>query len=124
MSNFKTVVIGASPNPARYSYKAVTKLKEHGYPVVAVGIREGNISGVHIETGQPEIANVHTVSLYLSPDKQAGIMAYLLSLNPERIIFNPGAENEAMESYVREKGIEAVENCTLVLLATGQFESV
>ncbi len=124
MSNFKTVVIGASPNPARYSYKAVSKLKEHGYPVAAVGIREGNISGINIETGQPEITDVHTVSLYLSPDKQAGIMAYLLSLNPERIIFNPGTENEAMESYIREKGINAVENCTLVLLATGQYESL
>ncbi len=123
MKALKTVVFGASANSNRYSNKAVNKLKEHGFPVVPIGIKEGSIAGIKILTGQPEIADVHTISLYLNPDKQAGVMAYLLSLNPKRIIFNPGAENEAMELYVREKGIHAVENCTLVLLATDQYES-
>ncbi len=33
----KTLVIGASENPGRYSYKAITALVSHGHEVVAIG---------------------------------------------------------------------------------------
>jgi len=33
----KTVVIGASPNPQRFSHAAVKKLKKYRHPVEAIG---------------------------------------------------------------------------------------
>jgi hypothetical protein len=37
------------------------------------------------------------------------------------VIFNPGTENPAFEDFLTEKGIEPIEACTLVMLATGQY---
>lgn len=117
----KTVVLGASQNPVRYSNFAVNKLQTHGHPVVAVGRREGKIGDTDIITGMPEINDVDTVTLYLSKKNQQQYHDYILSLNPKRIIFNPGAENEELAKLAAEKGIKPMEACTLVLLSTGQF---
>jgi uncharacterized protein len=117
----KTVVIGASPNPERFSYKAVSLLSSYDQPVVAVGIRDGQITGVMIQKGKPEIKDVHTVSLYIGPQRQPEYYNYILELNPQRIIFNPGTENPELYSLAKEKNIKVVEHCTLVMLNSGEY---
>lgn len=121
MSFKKTVVLGASANPGRYSNIAVNKLSAYRHPVVAVGRREGKIGNVQIQTGEPEQDEVDTVTLYLNPTNQKPFYDYILSLNPRRIIFNPGTENDELEKLAEEKGIETMEACTLVMLSTGQY---
>ena len=121
MNTKKTLVLGASENPARYSYLAINKLKQYGHPVVAIGKKTGNVNGIPIQTGQPEIQNIHTVTLYLNPKNQEDFYNYILSLNPVRIIFNPGTENATLEELAAEKGIQTMEACTLVLLSTNQY---
>jgi predicted CoA-binding protein len=117
----KTIVIGASDNPSRYSYKAVSRLLEYGHPVIPIGRRTGFIENMAIQTGKPHIQEVDTISLYLSPENQTEFYSYLLSLQPRRIIFNPGTENPELKSLCKENGIEAVEQCTLVLLSQDDF---
>lgn len=117
----KTLVMGASTKPERYSFKAVNMLLDHHFPVVAVGAREGEIDQVKIQTGFPTFENIHTVSLYLGPSRQKNVYHYILNLNPKRIIFNPGTENPEFYQLAREKGIFVEEACTLVLLSTNQF---
>jgi predicted CoA-binding protein len=122
LSNMKkTVVIGASLNPARYSHLAVIRLKQFGHDVVAVGLRPGEIDGIKIQTGQPAIENVDTVTMYVGEKNQPALYDYIFSLEPKRVIFNPGAENIAFEKQLSEKGIETEEACTLTLLSTGQY---
>ena len=117
----KTIVIGASPNPYRYSNMAVMRLKQHGHEVIAVGLHKGEIDGIQIHTDKPAINDVDTVSVYVGPQNQPPLYDYILSLKPNRIILNPGAENEELEKKAAENGIEAIEACTLVMLNTGQF---
>ncbi|MEO6915136.1 MAG: CoA-binding protein [Chitinophagaceae bacterium] len=117
----KTVVLGASSNPSRYSYLAIDRLKNMHYPVVGIGKKAGTVGDVMIETEQKPIDDVDTVSLYLNANNQKSYYDYIFSLNPKRIIFNPGAENEELFKMAEEKGIKPVEACTLVMLATGQF---
>lgn len=117
----QTVVIGASPNPERYSYKAVRSLQNHGHTVYGLGIHEGVINGLTISMDQPIIENVDTVTLYVSPKNQYPWVDYVLSLNPKRIIFNPGTENPDFISEARAKGIECLEACTLVMLSIGTY---
>ena len=117
----KTLVIGASENPERYSYKAVKMLLKHGHPVLAVGLRSGNIDDVEIVKGKPHFADVHTVSLYVSALNQEFYLDYILELNPKRIIFNPGTENEKLEQLASQNGIEIVDGCTLVMLSLNNF---
>ncbi len=121
MAGKKTVVLGASQNPSRYSNMAVNRLSAHKHPVIAVGRREGRIGNVQIVTGQPKEEEVDTVTLYLNPSNQKPFYDYILSLKPKRIIFNPGTENPELYKQAREKGIKPMEACTLVLLSTGQF---
>ena len=117
----KTLVLGASPNPARYSNMAVKLLREKGHPVIAVGLRNGTIADIEIEKGQPHHENIDTITLYLGPKNQTAQYEYILSLNPKRIIFNPGTENKALMEMAEEAGIEVEVACTLVLLRLGSY---
>jgi predicted CoA-binding protein len=117
----KTVVLGASPNPDRYSFLAVNKLTAHGHPVVAIGKRSAQIGNTPIITGQPSQEEVDTVTLYMNPGNQKEYYDYILQLHPKRIIFNPGTENDELVKMAEDKGISTMEACTLVMLSTGQY---
>lgn len=113
----KTVVLGASPNPMRYSYAATKRLLGKGIDVVPIGIRKGEINGLEILNDQPEVDDVHTITLYLNPSRQTAYYDYILGLDPSRIIFNPGTENPELINLARERGIETEVACTLVMLS-------
>lgn len=118
----KTLVIGAAPNPDRYAYKAAKMLAAHGQEAVLYGIKKGNIDGNVILNEWPKtIDNLDTVTLYIGPDKQPAMYDQILALNPKRILFNPGTENEEFVKLARQRGIETEYACTLVLLSTGQY---
>jgi predicted CoA-binding protein len=121
MNSKKTVVLGASQNPSRYSFLATNKLRAYGHPVVAIGRRAGKIGDVEIITEHPEMNDVDTVTLYLNPTNQIPYYDYILSLKPKRVIFNPGTENDELERKLVVHGISPIEACTLVMLGTGQY---
>ena len=119
----KTVVIGATTNPVRYAYLASQMLHNHEIPFVPVGIRKGELFGEKILDlrEHPPIENVHTITLYLGPQNQPSYYDYLLSLQPKRIIFNPGTENDELQQMAVRQGIETEEACTLVMIRLGVF---
>ncbi len=119
----KTVVLGASTNPSRYSYIASEMLTEFGHEIVPVGMKHGSIFGKEILDfrQRPLVPDVDTVTLYVGPANQDGLFEYLAQLKPRRVIFNPGTENRSLENKLREKGIATLEACTLVMLRTGQY---
>ena len=119
--NFKTLVVGASTNPQRFSYLAIKSLEKHNVDIVAIGRREGNINGVSIKTERPQLNDIHTISLYLNPDNQKDYIDYFIKLKPKRIIFNPGTENGELMKLARENDIEVVFGCTLVMLSNGTY---
>lgn len=122
MSTWKTAVIGVTPNTNRYAFKAVTKLTEHKYPVVALGFRKGEVAGNEIIIDWPQsIENLKVISMYIGAPRQPEFYDYLISLNPKKIIFNPGTENDAFYTKLNKAGIEYEEACTLVLLSTGVY---
>ena len=115
-----TLVIGATPNPDRYAYKATEMLTKYGHSVVAYGIKKGAIGTVVIQNELPQQL-FDTVTLYVGPQNQDGFYQYILNLKPKRVIFNQGTENAAFEGKLQQAGIEALQACTLVLLSTGQY---
>ena len=122
MPTKKTLVLGASPKPERFSNKAVRLLRKFGHSVVAVGLRDAVIEDVLIiRPEEVKEKDIHTVTLYLSPENQKAYYDFILSLQPKRVIFNPGTENPELKKLLEEKGIETVENCTLVMLRSGLF---
>lgn len=119
----KTVIVGATTNRDRYAYAAASRLLESGHEIVPLGIKKGEVFGHQIMdiTNRPELAGVDTVTMYVGPQHQENIQEYIQTLHPRRVIFNPGTENPAFEKALQNSGIEVVEGCTLVMLATKQF---
>jgi len=117
----KTLVLGASLNPARYSNIAIKRLVKYHQPTVALGLRKGKVEGVKIETEKIPFENVDTVTLYLGPPRQEEYYDYIVSLHPARVIFNPGTENPQFYQILRENNIEVEVACTLVMLGTDQY---
>jgi len=117
----KTVVIGASPNPDRYSNRAILELQRFGYEVIGLGLREGTVGEVSILTDRPKIKGVDTVSLYVGPQHQENWIDYIVELNPRRVILNPGTENDQTEKRLDQAEIKWEHACTLVLLTIGAY---
>ena len=115
-------VIGASNKSHRYSYQAVMLLKEKGHEVFPVHQRIKDIEGMRVYSSIKDIKDsIDTVTMYVGTEISNAIGEDILVANPRRIIFNPGAENSLLECKAKEKGIEAINACTLVMLKTGQF---
>jgi predicted CoA-binding protein len=123
MSNAKILILGASTNPARFSYIAANALSDRDYDIIPVGLKRGSVAGKPILDirSRPKVDDVDTVTLYMNPQNQSAYLEYILSLNPRRIIFNPGTENRDLMGPAREKGIEVVVDCTLVMLRSHYF---
>ncbi len=124
MKNLKTVVLGASTKAERYAYRATQKLQEHNIEVIPIGIRKGLCAGLPIVNDLPLIEGVHTITLYLNPVVQKDYYSYILSLKPQRVIFNPGTENpELVELLKKELPNTKIEiACTLVLLSLDNYK--
>ena len=119
----KTVVVGATPNQSRYAYLAATMLAEYNHDTVLLGIQKGEINGNKILNirEKPILENIDTITLYIGPQRQPEWYDYLLSLKPNRIIFNPGTENEEFQKRAEQQGVEVLEACTLVMLRSRQY---
>jgi predicted CoA-binding protein len=116
-----TLVLGASPNPDRYSFLATNLLDEKGYKVYPFGIKKGLIGDISIINEWPKETAIDTVTLYVGPAGQVEYYDAIIKLAPRRIIFNPGTENPDLQGLANDNGIETIEACTLVLLKTGQY---
>jgi predicted CoA-binding protein len=117
----KTLVFGASLNPNRYSHYAIQRLVANKHEVVAFGLREGEVEGVMIDTELKPYEDIDTVTLYMNAKRQKEYYNYIISLKPERIIFNPGTENPEFFKLLEENNINFEMSCTLVLLSTNQY---
>ncbi len=119
--NKKTLVLGASLKPNRYSNFVIQKLVNQGYNVVAFGLKKGEVAGVGIDTELMQYKNIDTITLYLNSKRQKDFYDYIISLNPRRVIFNPGTENPELYNILKANNIYFEEACSLVLLSTNQY---
>jgi len=117
----KTLVLGASLKPYRYSNLVIQELVNHGISVEAFGLNEGVVAGIHIDSELKFYENVDTITLYINRVRQKDFYDYIISLNPNRVIFNPGTENPEFYKILEENSIYFEEACSLTLLATNQY---
>ena len=117
----KTLVLGASTNPNRYSNIAIKRLIGKELPVVALGLGKGKIGNFIIDDKKQDYKNIDTVTLYLNKKRQEEYYNYIIGLEQRRVIFNPGTENMEFVKLLKENNIETEIACTLVLLSTNQY---
>jgi len=115
-------VLGASQKRERYSYKAIKLLLETGHTVFPVHPLVAKIDDIPVFKGLREIsAPIHTITVYLGPERSSFLADDILAISPQRVISNPGAENPELACRLQAAGIEVLDACTLVLLKTNQF---
>ncbi len=119
--NKKTLVLGASLKPNRYSNFVIQKLVNQYVDVVAFGLKSGEISGVVVNSEKIIYKDLHTVTIYIAPKNQKPYYDYIINLKPKRVIFNPGTENPELYKILKENKIDYEASCTLVLLSTNQY---
>lgn len=117
----KTLVLGASLKPERYSYKVISKLLKNGHEVVAIGLKSGEIEGVTIDTEKKTYSDIHTITLYLGEQNQSEYYDYIISLKPQRVIFNPGTYNDELVEILNNNNISYETECTLIMLSYGDY---
>lgn len=95
-NNKTTLIIGASEKPERYAYKALKLLVHKGHTLKALALKKGKVDMVNFETDATLFENdtVDTVILYIGKAHQQHYTPFILKLKPQRVIFNPGTENE------------------------------
>lgn len=121
MSGDRTLVLGASLKGMRYSNFAMKQLSRAGHNVVGVGLLEGEVNGVPVITGKPELDEIDTVTVYMRAERQHEYYQYVEGLQPRRVIFNPGAENPKWKAHLENDGVEVLDACTLVMLSVGNY---
>lgn len=118
----RVVILGASNNPERYSYKAFHMLREYGHQVILVSPKLTELEGEKVFSSLQEISgSVDTLTMYIGASISSSLEAEILALQPARVIFNPGSENPSLETALKKSGVEVLEACTLVMLRTNQF---
>jgi len=117
----RTLVLGASLKPSRYSNIAIKRLRDNAIETLAIGVQKGTVADVIIETENIFFKDVDTVTLYLNPERQKSYYEYIIHLQPRRVIFNPGTENVEFMELLKENEIKSEIACTLVLLSTKQY---
>ena len=122
-TNEKIVILGISDNPERYSHKAHLKLIENGFTnQVGISPKKTDLNEIKIVDSLDNIEDeVHTLTLYVGAKRLESMIESILKLSPKRIIANPGTENQNLLTQAKERGIEVVEGCTLVMLTLNQF---
>jgi len=116
-------VLGASPKAARYSNKAVRRLKEANHRVIPVNPAYEKVEELQTFARVQDAARaagvIDTLTVYLSPVHLD--LEDIIAAQPRRVIFNPGTESAAARRGLDGANIAWIEACTLVLLSTGQF---
>ncbi|NLB62933.1 MAG: CoA-binding protein [Fibrobacter sp.] len=116
-------ILGASNKPERYSYQALQRLRENGHDVFPVHPAIENIEGITTFSSLEELPQpIDILTMYVNPQISNKNAEKILTLKPKRVIFNPGTENSGLQNQLEAAGIRVQEACTLVLLATKQFE--
>jgi predicted CoA-binding protein len=118
----RVVVLGASPKPDRYAFRAMQMLRDHGHQPIPVNPAYNDILGSKCYSNITEVPQpIDTVTVYLGSRRSDPLIQQIANAAPRRIILNPGAENDNLSRVARDHGIEVVEGCTLVMLTVGTF---
>jgi predicted CoA-binding protein len=115
-------ILGASPKPDRYAYRALEMLREYGHRAIPVNPAFPEILGEKCYASITDVPEkLDTATLYLGKARSDSLIDEIMTANPRRIIFNPGAENAELAAQAQAQGIEVIEGCTLVMLRSGIF---
>jgi predicted CoA-binding protein len=125
-SPHRVAILGASPDPDRYAFKAMKMLEEHGQRVFLVNQKYPEIAGHKTFASLKELVSkerIDVLTLYVGAAISQKMADDIVAIAPQLVIFNPGTENPELTTQLDQHNIRWIHACTLVLLSTDQFDS-
>jgi len=112
----KTIaIVGASSDRRKYGNKAVRAFRDGGWVVYPVNHRADEIEGLKAYASIKEVPGpVDRVSMYVPPSIGIGMLDDIAAKRPAELFFNPGSESEELLQAARQRGLTAINACSIV----------
>lgn len=118
----KVAILGASDKPDRYAHILMRRLLAKGHEVFPVNPFLTAIDGHRVYKSLADLpAGVDVLTIYMNARRSDPLSEAILASGIPKVVFNPGAENEALEKALEARGTDALEACSLVLLGMDQL---
>ncbi|MBN2101250.1 MAG: CoA-binding protein [Candidatus Aenigmarchaeota archaeon] len=112
----KIAIIGASPNPDKYSYKIYIKLKNSGFSLLLINPNHDSIEGDKCYPSLESLPKIPDVVItFVPPIITEGIVAECKELGIKKVWMQPGSESEKAIVFCEENGIEVIHNACFVV---------
>lgn len=108
-------VVGDVLNEEKYAYKIVNRLNKGNYNVFKVNPRSKSDQVYHSLKEVPE--KIDVIDLVIHPKVGINVVKEAQEIGIDKILIQPGAENEEILEFCKEKGIHAFQGCVLVELS-------
>lgn len=116
MSQPTIAVLGASANRSKYGNKCVRAYLDAGYRVLPINPNEESVEGLPAADRLADLDEEHLdrISVYLPPPVTARVLDEIAEQSADEVWFNPGSATRALILEARDKGITAVDGCSIV----------
>lgn len=115
MSKPIAVIVGASPNRAKFANKSVRAHQKAGYEVYVVHPRGEDVEGAPAFTSIAEVpGEIDRVSVYLPPAVGLAMLDEIAERRPAEVWLNPGAESAEIRQKGESLGLNLIEACSIV----------
>lgn len=116
-------VLGASTNPEKYGHRAVVAFAAKGFTVYPINPRADQVAGHPCLSDLTDLpARPDVVSAYLPPQLLLGTLSAVAECGCEELWLNPGTDTPEVLSRAAELGLNTVQGCSLVALASGRLK--
>jgi predicted CoA-binding protein len=110
------VIIGATPNRAKFGNKAVRAYLARGYQVFPIHPKAQMIEGLQVYRSVREVPVQHLdrASLYLPPQVGLQVIEEIARKPVREVWLNPGADSPALIDRARQLGLNVIVGCSIV----------
>lgn len=109
-------VVGMSPKVERPSHEVGVYLAEHGFQVIPVHPKAGEVAGLKAYPDLraiPGDTHVDVVDLFVAGDRLLGVVDQAAEIGADVVWFQPGAEHADAEQRARDAGMRVISGvCT------------
>lgn len=115
-------ILGASDKPDRYSNMLLKRLVAKGHPVYPINPALETIDGIPVYRSLADLPpGIDVLTVYMNARRSSELADAIAASGIPRVIFNPGAENDALSDRLTDAGVRVEEACSLVLSGLGHL---
>ncbi|MEZ5046469.1 MAG: CoA-binding protein [Chitinophagaceae bacterium] len=113
-NNLQIALLGSSLKTGRPMSLVNNFFKNNGFQIALL-----NESSLQHAASENSIGKNSTLIIFLPAEEQKQFYHQIVSLKPQRVIFNPGSENPEFEQMLHSQQIKTLTGCSIALYTLG-----